>query len=116
VNGVDDLDYFLIALFQHAIGIENKVEGGKVRENWVRKPYGRDSIELGTHGFIKDSQMKMGDGLTSGSLLKYQVSRRENTTKNPARKDAVNSSGMSVVQRPGSDGGMSTLVSTLMLI
>ena len=107
MNGVDGLDYFLIALFQRAIGIENQVEGGKVRENWVRKPYGWDSIELGKRRFIKDGQMEMDNGLTSGSPLKYQVSRRENTTKNPARKDAVNSSGMSVVQRPG---GMSTLM------
>ena len=98
-----NVDYILIALFENAIGIKIQFESGKVRENWVRKPYGWNSIELGTHVFVKDSRIEMGNGLTTGSPLKYQVSKRESTTKNPARKNAlrVNSSGM--VQR--SEGG-----------
>jgi len=43
--------------------------------------------------------MEMGDGLTSGSALKYQMSRRESTTKNTARKDSLRviSSGMATL-------------------
>ena len=38
--------YFLAALSEHASAIKGKLEGGKVGENRVREPYGRDSIEL----------------------------------------------------------------------
>ena len=105
-----NVDYFLIALFENAIGIKIQFESGKVRENWVRKPYGWDGIELGTCVFNKDSQMETGYALTNGSLLtrKYRVSKRESTTKNPARNDSdilrLNSDSSAMVQRR--DGGL----------
>jgi hypothetical protein len=91
---------------EHANAIEIQFESGKVRKNWVRKPYGWDGIELGTCVFNKDSQMETGYVLTNGSLLKYQVSKRASTTKNPARNDILrlNSDSSAMVQRR--DGGL----------
>jgi hypothetical protein len=90
------VDYFLIALFDHMPTTKVQSDSGEVRENRVRKPYGWDGIELGTRVFIKDSQIEMNNGLTSGSPFKYQLTKRDTTTNNPARNDAlrVNSSGM----------------------
>jgi hypothetical protein len=39
-------DYFLVSLSKHANAVKAKLESRKVRENWVRKPYGRDSVKL----------------------------------------------------------------------
>jgi hypothetical protein len=53
------VNYFLIALSDHAPTIKVIFESGKVRENRVRKPYGWDGIELGTRALIKDPQIEM---------------------------------------------------------
>ena len=80
--------YFLITLFDHMSTTNVQSESREVRENRVRKSYGWDSIELGTRVFIKDSQIEMNNGLTSGSPFRYQLTRRETTMNNPVRKDA----------------------------
>jgi hypothetical protein len=41
-------NYFLISIFEHVTVIEVKSDSGKVGENWVRKAYGWDSVELET--------------------------------------------------------------------
>ena len=51
--------YFIVALFDHAAAIKNCFESGKVRENWIREPGGRDGIELGTCVFVKDCEIEM---------------------------------------------------------
>jgi hypothetical protein len=43
------IDYLLVALFDHANSIEFPFDSRKVRENRVRKSYGRDSVELAIH-------------------------------------------------------------------
>ena len=52
--------------------------------------------------FIRDSRIETGgNGLTSGSTLKYQLTKRDTTTKIPARNDGfrVGSSGIMMVRR-----------------
>jgi hypothetical protein len=84
---------------EHAIAVEIQFESGNVRDNWTRKPYGWNGIELGTRRVLINSQMETGNGLTSGSLLKYWANKRKSTTKNPARKDALRSNSSAMVQR-----------------
>ena len=81
------VDYFLVALCEHVAIVKNQLESGKVRENRVRESNSWDGIELETSVFIRDSRIETG-GLTSGSTLKYQLTKRQTATKNPARNDA----------------------------
>jgi hypothetical protein len=46
--------YFVITLFEYAVTIEAKSSSRNVREDWVRKPYGRDRTELETLKVISD--------------------------------------------------------------
>ena len=89
------MTYFLVALLDRAAAIKVHFESGPVGENWVGEPDCWDGIELGTCVFVKGCEIETGV-LTSGSALKYQLTKREVTTNNPARKDAfrVDSSGM----------------------
>lgn len=96
------VDYFLVALCEHVAIVKNQLESGKVRENRVRESNSWDGIELETSVFIRDSRIETGgDGLTSGSTLKYQLTKRQPATKNPARNDAfrVDSSDVMMARR-----------------
>jgi hypothetical protein len=84
----EKVNYFLIALFDHISTTNVQSESREVRENRVRKSYSWDGIEVRIRVFIKDSQIEMSTGLTSGSPFRYQLTRRETTMNNPVRKDA----------------------------
>lgn len=43
-----ETNYFLISFFEHRDAVEVEFERREIRENRVRKPYRRDSIELET--------------------------------------------------------------------
>jgi len=94
------VDYILVALLEHMATTSVQFESGKVRENRVRKPYGWDGVELATRVFIKVRPDRDINGLTSGSPFKYQLTKTEARTNNPARKDAlkVSSSDMGVTK------------------
>jgi hypothetical protein len=93
--------YFLVALLEYTATTKVQFESRKVRENWVRKPYGWDGVELGKRVFIKVRSDRDTNGLTSGSPFKYQLTKTEARMNNPARKGAlkVNSSDMGVTKR-----------------
>ena len=81
------------------------MESGKVRENRVGKPYGWDGIELETCNVVQERCEHEGKGLTVESRLKYRLTKRESTTKNPMRNDIlrVKSSPGMLHQRLGSE-------------
>jgi hypothetical protein len=73
--------------------MEVKLQSGKVRENRVRKPYGRDSIELETCSVVQGQRKEERKGLTIGSPPKYRLTMRETKTRIPASHDTkVNAS------------------------
>jgi hypothetical protein len=66
------VNYFLVALLEHVATTKVQFESGKVRENWVRKPYGWDGVELGARVLIKDSRTE--------TLMASPVGRPSNTS------------------------------------
>ena len=44
----------MISMFKHAITMEDKPDSREVREDWVRKPYSWDSVELETCNVIQE--------------------------------------------------------------
>jgi hypothetical protein len=64
------VNYFLISLFDHTNSIEIPFDGGKVREDWTRKPHGGDGIELGTRVSSRTASELKQNILTSGSLFR----------------------------------------------
>ena len=53
-------NYFFISIFEHANVIKDKLDSREVRENWVRKPYGWDSVELKHITSFRDGESKRG--------------------------------------------------------
>jgi len=66
----EERHYLLTALFEHAIPIKDKSESRKVRENRVRKPYGWDSVELGTCKIVQGYCNVTNEGMALGPHLR----------------------------------------------
>jgi len=80
-------DYFLISFFEHGGAVEVKSKSREVRENWVRKPNGWDSIKLERCNIVLGLAYIRRERLTIGLRLKYWGTKRKTTTKNPATYD-----------------------------